>query len=120
MINYFMSIASVFGFFTVILGAFGAHGFKNILESNQTVGIYNKAVLYQIFHTMALLFIALIQTEHKLITIAVLSFSFGILIFSGSLYILSLTNLKWLGAITPIGGLMFLFGWFSLFLYSIK
>ena len=55
MINYFMSIASIFGFFTVIFGAFGAHGFKNILESNQTVGIYNKAVLYQIFHTMALL-----------------------------------------------------------------
>ena len=94
MINFFMSIASFFGFFTVIIGAFGAHGFKNILESNQTVEIYNKAVLYQMFHTIVILAIALIQSEHKLLTIAVLSFSIGILIFSGSLYILSLTNVK--------------------------
>ena len=111
MINYFMSIASVFGFFTVILGAFGEHGFKNILESNQTVGIYNKAVLYQMFHTVVILFIALIEAEHKLLTIAVLSFSSGILIFSGSLYILVLTNIRWFGAITPIGGICLVLGW---------
>ena len=119
MINL-LTTASIFGFFTVLLGAFGAHGLKNVLETNQTVEIYNKAVLYQMFHTLVLLFLGLIQIEDKLIIIAGVSFSMGIVIFSGSLYILSITNIRWLGAITPIGGLMFLLGWIVLILYTIK
>ena len=119
--NYWIISASVFGFLTVALGAFGAHGLKNILITNNSTEIYNKAVLYQMFHTLALLLLGLIQQLDKTINIiAGISFILGIMIFSGSLYILSITNIKWLGAITPIGGTFFLIGWLSLFFYSIK
>ena len=121
MINYWIISASIFGFLSVALGAFGAHGLKNILILNQTTDVYNKAVLYQMFHTLALLFLGLIQlVEQKSNIIAGLSFIIGIIIFSGSLYVLSVTNMKWLGAITPIGGCFFLVGWISLLLYAIK
>ena len=114
-------LGSIFGFLTIALGAFGAHGLKNILINNETTDIYNKAVLYQMFHTLILLFLGLYQELGKNIHMLTgLSFVLGILIFSGSLYILSITNIKWLGAITPIGGLFFLTGWISLFIYSIK
>ena len=121
MINYWIVLGSIFGFLTIALGAFGAHGLKNILINNETTDIYNKAVLYQMFHTLVLLFLGLYQELGKNIHILTgLSFVLGILIFSGSLYILSITNIKWLGAITPIGGLFFLIGWISLFISSIK
>ena len=121
MINYWIVLGSIFGFLTISLGAFGAHGLKNILINNETTDIYNKAVLYQMFHTLILLFLGLYQELGKNIHMLTgLSFVLGILIFSGSLYILSITNIKWLGAITPIGGLFFLIGWISLFIYSIK
>ena len=121
MINYWIVLGSIFGFLTIALGAFGAHGLKNILINNETTDIYNKAVLYQMFHTLILLFLGLYQELGKNIHMLTgLSFVLGILIFSGSLYILSITNIKWLGAITPIGGLFFLIGWISLFIYSIK
>ena len=121
MINYWIVLGSIFGFLTIALGAFGAHGLKNILINNETTDIYNKAVLYQMFHTLVLLFLGLYQELGNNIHILTgLSFVLGILIFSGSLYILSITNIKWLGAITPIGGLFFLIGWISLFIYSIK
>tara|TARA_B100000131_G_C18111327_1_gene609705 strand:+ start:1436 stop:1804 length:369 start_codon:yes stop_codon:yes gene_type:complete len=121
MINYWIVLGSIFGFLTIALGAFGAHGLKNILINNETTDIYNKAVLYQMFHTLILLFLGLYQELGKNIHMLTgLSFVLGILIFSGSLYILSITNIKWLGAITPIGGLFFLTGWISLFIYSIK
>ena len=121
MINYWIVLGSSFGFLTIALGAFGAHGLKNILINNETTDIYNKAVLYQMFHTLVLLFLGLYQELGKNIHMLTgLSFVLGILIFSGSLYILSITNIKWLGAITPIGGLFFLIGWISLFIYSIK
>jgi len=119
--NYWIVSASIFGFLTVALGAFGAHGLKNILISNNSTEIYNKAVLYQMFHTLALLLLGLIQQLDKTINLIVgVSFILGIIIFSGSLYILSITNIKWFGAITPIGGTFFLIGWLSLFFYSIK
>ena len=121
MINYWIVLGSIFGFLTIALGAFGAHGLKNILINNETTDIYNKAVLYQMFHTLIILFLGLYQELGKDIHMLTgLSFVLGILIFSGSLYILSITNIKWLGAITPIGGLFFLIGWISLFIYSIK
>ena len=119
--NYWIAIGSVFGFLSVLLGAFGAHGLKNILISYDTVEIYNKAVLYQVFHTLALLIIGILEIiSEKIFFITGISFTFGIIIFSGSLYILSITNIKWLGAITPIGGLCFIVGWISLFSMSIK
>ena len=106
-----LRIAAVSGFLTVALGAFGAHGLKALLTEYNTVDIWNKAVLYQMFHTLALLALAFRPTVN---TGAAIGFLIGICVFSGSLYGLALTNLRWLGAITPLGGLAFLTGWILL------
>lgn len=107
-----LRIAAVSGFLTVALGAFGAHGLKALLTEYDTVDIWDKAVLYQMFHTLALLVLALRPTVNAG---AAIGFLIGICVFSGSLYVLALTNLRWLGAITPLGGLAFLIGWILLF-----
>lgn len=98
-------IAGVMGFLGVALGAFGAHGLKNLLATNDTAAIWQTAVLYHLVHAVASLWAA-----GKNPTI-VWIWTAGILVFSGSLYILAVTNIRWLGAITPIGGLLFLAGW---------
>ncbi len=114
-------IGAISGFITVGIGAFGAHGLKEILQNNQTTNIYNKAVLYQMFHSIAILIIGLLEMyTEKSIFLSGLFLTLGILIFSGSLYILSITNLKWIGAITPIGGFCFLIGWIILVLFAIR
>ena len=108
---WFLS-AAVSGFLSVALGAFGAHSLKNILDEYGK-SVYEKAVLYQMFHAMALFAVGVLQHLYKGISFSPAGFGFliGILLFSGSLYVLAITGLKWLGAITPIGGLAFLFGW---------
>mgnify|MGYP001423711753 CR=1 FL=1 len=114
-------IGAISGLITVGIGAFGAHGLKEILENNQTTNVYNKAVLYQMFHSIAILIIGLLEMyTEKSIFLSGLFLTLGILIFSGSLYVLSITNLKWIGAITPIGGLCFLIGWIILVLFAIR
>ena len=104
--------AALFGFLSVALGAFGAHSLKNVLDEYGK-SVYEKAVLYQMFHSMALLAVGVLQHLFKGISFSPAGFGFliGILLFSGSLYALAITGTKWLGAITPIGGLAFLFGW---------
>jgi uncharacterized membrane protein YgdD (TMEM256/DUF423 family) len=106
-----LRLAAVSGFLAVALGAFGAHSLKPVLLQYQTLEIWEKAVLYHCVHTLALLFLASWSTVPKG---AVLGFGLGILVFSGSLYMLAATNLRWLGAITPLGGVSFLIGWVSL------
>ena len=101
-------IAAVLGFLAVALGAFGAHGLKDILAQNGTTAIWEKAVLYHFIHAVMLFVLAL---RKPVFTGPWLSFLVGILIFSGSLYLLGVTNIKWLGAITPVGGVCFLAGW---------
>jgi uncharacterized membrane protein YgdD (TMEM256/DUF423 family) len=96
------------GFLAVGLGAFGAHGLKELLTRNGTVSIWEKAVFYHFIHTVMLFILARLSPRHLG---PWFSFLAGILIFSGSLYLLAITNLKWFGAITPIGGLSFLAGW---------
>jgi len=103
-----LRVSAVLGFFAVGLGAFGAHGLKELLAQNGTSSIWEKAVFYHFIH-MVMLFI--LARRSPLQTGPWFSFLAGILIFSGSLYLLALTNLKWLNAITPIGGLSFLVGW---------
>lgn len=98
-------IAGVFGFLGVALGAFGAHQLASLLAANQTAAIWQTAVLYHLVHSVAALWAASRNPTVVWIWAA------GILVFSGSLYILALTNIRWLGAITPIGGLLFLAGW---------
>jgi uncharacterized membrane protein YgdD (TMEM256/DUF423 family) len=101
-------IAAATGFLAVALGAFGAHGLKDILAQNGTTAVWEKAVFYHFIHAVMLFLIA---GRKPFAAGAWWSFLAGILIFSGSLYLLAVTNLKWLGAITPVGGLSFLVGW---------
>ena len=95
----------------VILGAFAAHALKSILDEYST-DIYKTGNFYHFIHSTALLMVGLLQQQFEIdLTISGYSFFFGMVIFSGSLYSLALTGIKGLGAITPIGGLLFIFGW---------
>jgi len=110
-------IASVLMFLAVGLGAFGAHALKSKI-SDDYLDVYKTAVLYQFIHALGLFVIAWLSTINNdpKITWAGFLMLAGIILFSGSLYVLSLSGLKWLGALTPIGGLCFLAAWISLVL----
>jgi len=112
MVKNWLFSAALFGFLSVALGAFGAHSLKNILDEYGK-SVYEKAVLYQMFHSMALFAVGVLQHLFKGVSFSPAGFGFliGILLFSGSLYVLAITGIRWLGAITPIGGIAFLFGW---------
>jgi uncharacterized membrane protein YgdD (TMEM256/DUF423 family) len=112
MTKFWFVLAAAFGFLSVALGALGAHSLKSILDEYGR-SIFEKAVLYQMFHAMALFAVGLVQLTVKsasLLTAGCL-FSVGIFLFSGSLYLLAITGMRWLGAITPFGGISFLLGW---------
>ncbi len=108
----FLLLAAISGFLCVALGAFGAHALKSTLDSYGR-DIYEKAVLYQMFHTAALLIVGMLQRQNATLALAPVGWLFliGIILFCGSLYVLAITGVKWLGAITPFGGLAFLAGW---------
>ena len=101
-------IAAGLCFLAVALGAFGAHALKPTLERYGLTDVWNKAVLYHFIHALALFALGLFGATNRA---AAWLFVAGIIIFSGSLYLMALTNTRWLGAITPIGGLCFLAGW---------
>jgi uncharacterized membrane protein YgdD (TMEM256/DUF423 family) len=101
-------IATALCFLAVALGAFGAHWLKPTLETNGLVDVWNKAVLYHFIHAIALFVLALFRTANRGAWWLLFA---GVIIFSGSLYVMGLTDMRWLGAITPIGGLCFLAGW---------
>jgi uncharacterized membrane protein YgdD (TMEM256/DUF423 family) len=105
-------IAALAGLVAVALGAFGAHALKEILAQNGTTAVWEKAVFYHFIHAVMLFVIA---GRKPFLAGAWWSFFAGIVIFSGSLYLLAVTNWKWLGAITPFGGAGFLIGWAWLF-----
>ncbi|MHC8405284.1 MULTISPECIES: DUF423 domain-containing protein [unclassified Pseudomonas] len=115
MLRGFLMLAAFFGFTGVALGAFAAHGLKSRLTS-EYLAIFHTGVTYQLVHTLALLGVALLATQipGRLVTWAGVSFAIGILLFSGSLYVLTLTGISKLGIITPFGGLAFLVGWLCL------
>jgi|SRR5436190_1357711 len=106
-----LRIAAVLGFLAVGLGAFGAHGLKDVLVRNHTASIWEKAVFYHFIHTVMLYILA---TRQPFPCVPWFSFLLGILLFSGSLYLLAFTNIRWLGAVTPFGGVSFLVGWLCL------
>ena len=103
-------------FLAVALGAFGAHMLRGKLNG-YSLDVYKTAVLYHFIHALALFVVAWVSTQSSdpKIQTAGICFIVGIILFSGSLYALSVTGIKWLGAITPLGGLSFLMGWFLLF-----
>ena len=112
-----LRLAAALGFTAVALGAFGAHGLKNRL-SPELLDIFEVGVRYHFYHALALLALALAPAtlwDSRLASGAAWAFVAGIAVFSGSLYLLALTDTRWLGAITPIGGVAFLAGWTMLF-----
>jgi len=111
----FLILAAFFGFTAVALGAFAAHGLKSRLVV-EMLAVFQTGVQYQMFHALALLAVAVLAKQMSsatLLTAGVL-FALGIVLFSGSLYLLALTGTRGLGMITPIGGLAFLGGWLCL------
>ncbi|WP_255397194.1 DUF423 domain-containing protein [Reichenbachiella sp. 5M10] len=98
---------------TIVIGAFGAHGLQFVLEANDSVAIFETAVRYQGTHALGILILGVMTAEfdRKWLKLAEVFFLTGILFFSGSLYVLSVTGMKFLGAITPIGGVCLIAGW---------
>ncbi len=111
--------AAASGFTCVLLGAFAAHGLKGQLSTYQ-LDIWHTAVFYQFVHTLVLLYVSQLKSDCQLIEWSKYAFVIGILLFSGSLYLLSLSAIKWLGMVTPIGGVGLLIGWLLLLISSIK
>ena len=119
--RFFLLLGSFFGFLGVALGAFGAHGLKSILSSEMLV-VFETGVRYQMYHAFALLLTAILhkQFPHRFKGIAGWFFTVGIIVFSGSLYALAVTEARSLGMITPLGGVCFLLGWVFLILSALK
>ncbi len=111
-------IAAATGFLAVGLGAFGAHGLREVLIQNGTTAIWEKAVFYHFIHALGMLIVSIIprtgalaESSAGLVNWLLLA---GIVFFSGSLYGMALTGMRVLGAITPIGGLSFIAAWLTL------
>lgn len=112
MIRLFFALGSIFGGLGVLLGAFGAHALRASL-SPADLATFEVGVRYQMYHAFALIAVAWAATQWRSPTLEVAGWSFvvGILVFSGSLYTLVLTGQRWLGAVTPLGGVAFILGW---------
>ena len=116
----FLFAAAISALVAIALGAFGAHGLQSILTVKM-LAIYKTAVTYQMWHALGLGIISLLtrQTpDSKLLSWSGSLMITGIFLFSGSLYLLSLLNLKWLGMITPLGGVAFIISWILLAIYA--
>ncbi len=116
MARLFLIIAAISGFLAVVIGAFAAHGLKQILAP-EAIDVVKTGVQYQMYHALALFLVALWRS-HKPATPGLkasgLAFILGSLLFSGSLYALAMGAPHWLGPVTPLGGLSFLIGWLLL------
>ncbi len=109
----YLMVAALNGFLAVGLGAFGAHGLRQKL-STDLLAVYQTGVQYHFYHTFALMAVALLMLQwphNTLLRWSALLFAIGIVVFSGSLYVLAISGIRWLGAITPLGGVAFLAGW---------
>jgi len=118
----FLLLSAVCAFVAVAMGAFGAHGLKEILSPDM-LAVYKTAVTYQMWHALGLGFMAILRQqnpENELVKYAGWLMFSGIILFSGSLYLLSLSGLKWLGMITPLGGLCFLAAWALVIFFAFK
>ena len=112
-------VGSVAMFLAVALGAFGAHALRQRLTP-EMLAVFDVGVRYHVYHALALFAVAWVadRSPGSLAQASGWAFALGIVVFSGSLYLLSVTGVRWLGAITPIGGTAFLAGWVLLFLAS--
>jgi uncharacterized membrane protein YgdD (TMEM256/DUF423 family) len=107
----------------VLSGAFAAHGLKTMLDAQQ-LALFETASRYQMYHALALLVVGVMLTipqfSQSLLKLAALAFILGIFLFCGSLYLLALSGIPWLGAITPLGGTAFLAGWLAMMIAALK
>lgn len=113
MMRIFLMLGAIFGGLSVAGGAFASHALKAQLSA-RSLEIFETGARYQMYHALALLLVAVLYQQlnsSMWLTTAGGAFTLGILLFSGSLYALSLTGMGWLGAITPLGGAAFLVGW---------
>ncbi|MEM6445321.1 MAG: DUF423 domain-containing protein [Cyanobacteria bacterium P01_D01_bin.123] len=121
MMRLFLIAGALAGGLSVALGAFATHALAKTFDA-RSLTIFETAARYQMYHALALVLVGVLgkQSERAEIplTIAGLGFSLGIVLFCGSLYALSVTSAKWLGAIAPLGGLAFLLGWLGLAIAS--
>ena len=118
----FLLVGAAYGFLGVAFGAFGAHALKDRL-SPEMLAVFETGVRYQMYHAFAILLVAAAMGhfgEARLLPIAGWLFAAGVLLFSGSLYALTLTDVRMFGAVTPIGGLLFLAGWFCLAFFAVS
>lgn len=123
----FIQYAAILGALSVVLGAFGAHALKKLVEAD-TVATFETGVRYQFYHTFALLAVGILyrRMPGKVMEWAGIFFISGIVLFSGSLYLLTYLNatetvgLRGVGAVTPLGGLCFIAGWICLFIRSLR
>ena len=106
-------LGALFALLAVMAGAFGAHGLRGVIDE-RGLEVFQTAVTYQIYHSLALVLVAILPVaglSRRLLGIAAGFFVAGILLFSGSLYLLVLTDLRWMGPVTPVGGIGFMVGW---------
>ncbi len=118
----FIVLAGILGFLAVALGAFGAHGLAKVVEP-RLLEVWHTGVQYQMYHSLALLAVALLAVSYIKPAIAKWAgwaFVIGILLFSGSLYAIVLLDVRNLGLITPIGGFFFLIGWVLILVAALK
>lgn len=117
----FFLLGSLFAFIAVAAGAFGAHALRQKLNAD-LLSIFEVGVRYQMYHALALLCVGFANGmfPHPLISVAGWLFVAGIIIFSGSLYLLALSGIRTWGAITPIGGTLMLIGWLCLIIATLK
>ena len=117
--NTWIVVGTCFACLAVILGAFAAHGLKSKI-STEDLAIFETGVRYQMYHSLGLILLGLIgfQTAQDIVFFPALMFIIGIIIFSGTLYLIPMTGLRWLGAVTPIGGTAFILGW-SFLIYNL-
>lgn len=117
-----IALGAILGMLAVGLGAFGAHALKNMLIENGRTETYELAVRYQFYHSLAILLLAALydKLNANLASWSRLCWVAGTIVFSGSLYLLSLTGTTWWGAVTPIGGLLFIVGWILLIIAAVR
>ena len=113
--RHFIFLGAINGFLAVAFGAFAAHALKNLLSAG-LLEVFQTGVEYQAMHALSLLAAGLLGRDgrSRALKLAGWAFATGILLFSGSLYILALTDIRWMGAVTPFGGTAFLLGWGAL------
>jgi uncharacterized membrane protein YgdD (TMEM256/DUF423 family) len=121
MVRFWLITAAVLGLLEIILAAFGAHQLKDVLDEYGHT-IYNKALLYQMFHALALLIVGILQHlfRERSFSVAGWGFLIGVLLYSGGLYILALTGIRAFAIVVPFGGVSFMIGWAGLAYTALK